>query len=200
MRDAASQSAQIISESLPQETFQDQYASMLSRLATKEWFTARISSAALMASAYSKLTPEQQQEHMTLFAQLCQDDTPMVRRVSAQYLGKMVQNVVEASGRQSLEENGSVTKILIPLFEELASNEQPVSEKMIRCVSCRGATFPSLPNIRSNIQGFCPPPNDGKLCGFRACDGEVSSRKPLDRVRKGFDHAAATTDCSNDRR
>lgn len=182
MRDAASQSAQIISESLPQETFQDQYASMLSRLATKEWFTARISSAALMASAYSKLTPEQQQEHMTLFAQLCQDDTPMVRRVSAQYLGKMVQNVVEASGRQSLEENGSVTKILIPLFEELASNEQPVSEKMIRCVSCHGATFPSLPHIRSNIQGFCPPPNDGKLCGFRACDGKVSSRKPLDRV------------------
>lgn len=136
VRDAASQSAQIISESLPQETFQDQYASMLSRLATKEWFTARISSAALMASAYSKLTPEQQQEHMTLFAQLCQDDTPMVRRVSAQYLGKMVQNVVEASGRQSLEENGSVTKILIPLFEELASNEQPDSVRLQTTENC----------------------------------------------------------------
>jgi hypothetical protein len=37
-----------------------------------------------------------------------------------------VQIVVEAFGRQLLEEDGEVTKILIPLYEELASNEQPV--------------------------------------------------------------------------
>jgi serine/threonine-protein phosphatase 2A regulatory subunit A len=126
VRDAASESTQAISETLPEETFQNQYAGMLSRLATKEWFTARISSAGLMASAFPKLTKDQQLEHLALFARLCQDDTPMVRRVSAQYLGKMVQNVVEAFGRQALEEDGEVTKILIPLYEELASNEQPV--------------------------------------------------------------------------
>lgn len=126
MRDTASESTQAISETLPEETFQNQYAGMLSRLATKEWFTARISSAGLMASAFPKLTKDQQLEHLALFAKLCQDDTPMVRRVSAQYLGKMVQNVVEAFGRKALEEDGEVTKILIPLYEELASNEQPV--------------------------------------------------------------------------
>jgi hypothetical protein len=126
VRDAASASAQAISEILPQETFQNQYASMLSRLATKEWFTARISSASLIANAYLRLTAEQQQEHLTLFAQLCQDDTPMVRRVAAQYLGIMVQNVVQAVGQKAFEGTGQVTTILIPLYEELASNEQPV--------------------------------------------------------------------------
>ena len=51
----------------------------------------------------------------------------MVRRVAAQYLGTMLQNVVKASGRSSLEQpDGTVTKMLIPLYEELASNEQPV--------------------------------------------------------------------------
>jgi serine/threonine-protein phosphatase 2A regulatory subunit A len=133
VRDAASASAQAISEILPQETFQNQYASMLSRLATKEWFTARISSASLIASAYLKLTAEQQQEHLTLFAQLCQDDTPMVRRVAAQYLGIMVQNVVQAVGRKAFEETGQVTTILIPLYEELASNEQPVRTNIAVC-------------------------------------------------------------------
>jgi len=126
VRDAASSSAQTISERLPQESYQNQYANMLSRLATKEWFTARMSSASLISSAYLKLTTQQQEEHLQLFAQLCQDDTPMVRRVAARYLGNMVENVVEALGRSSLEENGVVTTLLLPLYEELASNEQPV--------------------------------------------------------------------------
>ena len=85
-----------------------------------------MSSASLIVSAYPKLTSKQQDEHLLLFAQLCQDDTPMVRRVAAQYLGKMVENVAEAVGRSALEESGIITTLLIPLYEELASNEQPV--------------------------------------------------------------------------
>ena len=129
MRDAASKSTQSISERLPQESIQNQYAGMLSRLANKEWFTARMSSAALICSAYENLTAEQQEQHLELFAQLCRDDTPMVRRVAAQYLGKMVQNVVNVRGRSSLDESGIVTTLLIPLYEELASNEQPVGKR-----------------------------------------------------------------------
>jgi serine/threonine-protein phosphatase 2A regulatory subunit A len=126
VRAVASESAQTIATALPDETFQTQYASMLSRLAHKEWFTARMSSAGLIAKAYPRLTKLQQQEHLTTFARLCQDDTPMVRRVAAQNLGIMLENVVRAMGRSSLEEDGAVTKILMPLYEELASNEQPV--------------------------------------------------------------------------
>ncbi len=79
VRDVASASAQTISDSLPDETLQNQYASMLTRLASKEWFTARISSAGLIAKAYPRLTKLQQLAYLKTFARLCQDDTPMVR-------------------------------------------------------------------------------------------------------------------------
>ena len=131
VRDAATASASMIASALPDEIFQDKYASMLTRLARKEWFTARISSAGLIANAYPRLTQTQQEEHLKLFAELCQDDTPMVRRVAAQNLGIMVENVVQVAGRCSLEEGGVVTTILIPLYETLSSNEQPVSLTLI---------------------------------------------------------------------
>ena len=104
---------------------------MLTKLATKEWFTARISSAGLIARAYTKLTRKQQQEHVTLFAQLCRDDTPMVRRVAAQHLGTMLKNVVETTGRKSLESDGLLPSLFLPLYEELASNEQPVRRTFV---------------------------------------------------------------------
>ena len=129
VRDAAISSTQAVSETLPEETFQGQYATMLSRLATKEWFTARMSSAGLICSAYPKLTSKQQHEHLDLFTQLCQDDTPMVRRIAAQYLGVMLQNVVQAEGRQALGKDGIATTKLIPLYEDLASNDQPVRKR-----------------------------------------------------------------------
>lgn len=128
VRGAASASAEKIADSLPDETFQNQYAAMLSRLATKEWFTARISSAGLIAKGYLRLTNVQQDEHLKLFSQLCQDETPMVRRVAAKHLGMMLENVAQAVGRKSLEEDGVATKVLIPLFEKLASNDQPVCD------------------------------------------------------------------------
>lgn len=100
---------------------------MITRLSTKEWFTARISSAALITSAYPKLTNQQQTQLVENFARLCEDDTPMVRRVAAQFLGAMVRNVVQQIGRSAVAQDGVVSTLLIPLYEDLASNEQPVS-------------------------------------------------------------------------
>ncbi len=127
VRDAASVSALAVAAVLPQESFHNQYANMLSRLAMKEWFTARISAAGLITAAYSELRSDQQEKFLIIFAQLCRDETPMVRRVASQFLGKMLEQVVDAIGRTALEEDGVVTTILVPLYEELASNEQPVS-------------------------------------------------------------------------
>lgn len=126
VRDAASASTQAVVNVLPEEAFQDQYARMVSRLATNEWFTARISSAALIAAAYTRLKEEDQKEFLSHYSSLCRDDTPMVRRVAAQYLGQMLETVIQVSGRSSLAEQGTVTTLLIPLYEELASNDQPV--------------------------------------------------------------------------
>jgi serine/threonine-protein phosphatase 2A regulatory subunit A len=140
VRDVAAASAQVIADVLPAEAFVTHYAShMLARLACKEWFTARISAASLIAAAYPKMVhaPAVQQQHLQYFAQLCQDDTPMVRRVAAQYLGVMLKNVVEVNGRRAvLGEDGPVATILIPLYEQFASNEQPDSVRLQTTENC----------------------------------------------------------------
>ena len=100
---------------------------MISRLATMEWFTARKSAATLISASYKRLTKTQQEEHVHHFAALCKDETPMVRRVASQHLGLMLQEVVTVNSRSCLEEGGTVGVILVPLYELLASNEQPVS-------------------------------------------------------------------------
>lgn len=136
VREAARRSAQAVADSLPSNAFQGDYAEMVSRLSTKEWFTARISSAALIASAYPKFTTEQQRKLLTNFAKLCKDDTPMVRRVAAQHLGPMARNVVTVTGRSTLAQNGVVTALLIPLYEDLASNDQPDSVRLQTTENC----------------------------------------------------------------
>eukprot|EP00535_Pseudo-nitzschia_heimii_P006404 CAMPEP_0197189352 /NCGR_PEP_ID=MMETSP1423-20130617/19606_1 /TAXON_ID=476441 /ORGANISM="Pseudo-nitzschia heimii, Strain UNC1101" /LENGTH=680 /DNA_ID=CAMNT_0042641439 /DNA_START=259 /DNA_END=2301 /DNA_ORIENTATION=+ len=136
VRDAATASTLLVADALPEKAFVDKYVSMLARLAQKEWFTARISSAGLIANAYPRLTPSQQKDHLALFAELCRDDTPMVRRVAAQSLGKMVGNVIGAAGRTSLESEGVVTTVLIPLYESLSSNEQPDSVRLQTTENC----------------------------------------------------------------
>jgi serine/threonine-protein phosphatase 2A regulatory subunit A len=137
VREAASNSAQEIASHLPDETFRQDYAAMLARLAVKEWFTARISAVGLIAAAYTRLVDvTQQDEHLQLFANLCKDDTPMVRRVAAQNLGTMVRNAVQVQGRSTLEAEGKVVKLLMPLYEEFASNEQPDSVRLQTTENC----------------------------------------------------------------
>lgn len=139
VRDAASQSALTISSQIPDESFQNEYADMLSRLANKEWFTARISAAGLIASSYLRLSGnrKKQQEHLQSFSRLCRDDTPMVRRVAAHFLGQMVNNVVESEGRESLNESsGTVVRVLFPVFEDFASNDQPDSVRLRTTENC----------------------------------------------------------------
>jgi serine/threonine-protein phosphatase 2A regulatory subunit A len=136
VREAASASTKVIAASLPKAVIQGQYATMVANLATKEWFTARISAATLIASLYPHLTSIQQEEHLKYYDTLCRDDTPMVRRVAAQNLGAMLDAVVTTSGRSTLAENGVVSTVLIPLYETLASNEQPDSVRLQTTENC----------------------------------------------------------------
>jgi len=133
VRDAAAISAQAVADVLTNDVFQEMYATMIGRLATMEWFTARISAASLIAASYNRMTVAQQNEHVKYFAALCRDDTPMVRRIASQHLGLMLQVVVDVNGRSCFEQGGIVAAILAPLYEELASNEQPVSSVILEC-------------------------------------------------------------------
>ena len=87
---------------------------ILKRLSSAEWFTGRISACGLYAAGYSKCTPEQQNELRTAFAQLIQDDTPMVKRAAAKAL---------ADFSKELSQQELISHIL-PLFLRLTNDDQ----------------------------------------------------------------------------
>ena len=139
VREAASESCRSIVDQIADQHRKqlNEYAAMIARLAGKEWFTARISAAGLLAEAYPRLADEgQRKEHLELFRALCRDETPMVRRVAARFVGTMLQNVVRALGRDSLSQEGIVVTTFLPLYEEFASTEQPDSVRLQTTENC----------------------------------------------------------------
>jgi len=136
VRDRASESARAVADVLPDGSFNDRYASMVSRLATKEWFTARISACGLIAAGYRRLVPRLRDSHISLFAELCRDDAPMVRRVASQHLGALLVGVVEVGGKDTIEPDGVLAKTFLPLYEELAANTQPDSVRLQTTENC----------------------------------------------------------------
>lgn len=162
VRETATASVQSIAEHLPSKFFQHDYADMLRRLALQEWFTARISSASLIANAHVRLVdPEQRKEHVDLFVRLCNDDTPMVRRVAAQYLGKMLQAVVQAEGRDVLMPGGIATEKLVPLYETFAAADQPDSVRLQTAENC--VAFGNIVSALSRQQGQTEPLRDNEI-------------------------------------
>ena len=109
---------------------------MVYRLATKEWFTARISACALIADTdFTKITNEKKEQHIKHFAALCRDDVPMVRRVAAQNIGKLLQNIVQST----TDINGSMEMIsdtFLTIYEELSLAEQPDSIRLQTAENC----------------------------------------------------------------
>merc|ERR1711963_367739 len=80
---AALQLSSIAKDQLPVEHIEQYFLPMIKRLANGDWFTTRCSSCALFPAAYSKSTQNSTHSELRhLFLQLCQDDTPMVRRAA----------------------------------------------------------------------------------------------------------------------
>ena len=147
VRNEACDTGKIIADALPESIYRTEYAAMVSRLAGKEWFTARMSAANLIAAGYERLgmgggdgggggggnSSEQCAEHMAHFAALCRDDAPMVRRVASQNLGTVAEAAIKVGGKATVDgagdgsEDSLVVGTLLPLYEELAANTQPVS-------------------------------------------------------------------------
>lgn len=63
------------------------YIPLVQRLSRGEWFTSRTSACALYTPVYDKVDPAVQEEMRKAFATLGSDDTPMVRRAAAKWLG-----------------------------------------------------------------------------------------------------------------
>lgn len=84
----------------------------LQRLATTDWFTSRVSSCGVFATAYPRAPQHLRADLRQLYGKLCRDDTPMVRRAAAFRLGKFADTV----------EPEIVSKEIIPLFQDLTQD------------------------------------------------------------------------------
>jgi serine/threonine-protein phosphatase 2A regulatory subunit A len=89
----AAESITAICGILSSAQIEQHYIPLVFRLCHGDWFTSRTSSAALFSPVYPKATPATQDELRKAFAKLGADDTPMVRRAAAKWLG--VREIVE---------------------------------------------------------------------------------------------------------
>ena len=72
---------------LSKSQIEQYYIPLVQRLSRGEWFTSRTSACALYTPVYDKVDPAVQDEMRKAFATLGSDDTPMVRRAAAKWLG-----------------------------------------------------------------------------------------------------------------
>ncbi|KAI0312618.1 ARM repeat-containing protein [Amylostereum chailletii] len=95
VRDKAAESITKVAVVLSQQQIEQYYIPLLKRLSHGEWFTSRTSSAALYPPVYAKVSPTIQEELRKGFAALGSDDTPMVRRAAAKWLGAFVKDMAK---------------------------------------------------------------------------------------------------------
>lgn len=114
VREAAVKSIEKIVVHMPEAHIFNYFVPMLLRLASKDWFTSRISAAALFHQMYQRVEKQIQCDFRIQFLKLCTDDTPMVRRMAAMHMGNMVK-VVEAA---------EVEREFLGAFETLSTDEQ----------------------------------------------------------------------------
>lgn len=114
VRDKAVQSLCNVGGVLTKEAISEFFLPLIKRLASGEWFTARVSACGLFSAAYPIADENSRVELRTLFGNLIQDETPMVRRAAAQNLGKFIEAV----------EPNLVISELLPLFNRLTQDDQ----------------------------------------------------------------------------
>ena len=87
VREQATKSLTKICQNLSDEELQNVFCPLVIRLAQAEWFTGRVSACSLFYHAYSR-SNAQKERLRKKFMELCQEDTPMIRRVCAAKLGE----------------------------------------------------------------------------------------------------------------
>eukprot|EP00283_Hemiselmis_rufescens_P004632 CAMPEP_0173421322 /NCGR_PEP_ID=MMETSP1357-20121228/2477_1 /TAXON_ID=77926 /ORGANISM="Hemiselmis rufescens, Strain PCC563" /LENGTH=587 /DNA_ID=CAMNT_0014384227 /DNA_START=49 /DNA_END=1812 /DNA_ORIENTATION=- len=123
VRDKAVESVKKVIESMAGA--EERLVPLLKRLATGDYNSTHIASAPLFSAIYPSVSAGSQGEMRSMFAQLCRDDIPMVRKAACQALGGFgkVVSVNHLHGE------------LIPLFAKLAADEQD-SVRIVAVENC----------------------------------------------------------------
>nr|XP_054760167.1 serine/threonine-protein phosphatase 2A 65 kDa regulatory subunit A alpha isoform-like [Lytechinus pictus] len=126
VRDKAVESLRNLSGEHSTADLENQFIPMVKRLAAGDWFTSRTSACGLFSVCYTRCKNTYKGELRQLFNNLCSDDTPMVRRAAASKLGEFAKVV----------EGEYVKSDLIPMFINLASDEQQDSVRLLAVEAC----------------------------------------------------------------
>lgn len=86
VREQASKSLVAICEHLSDAEIQNVFAPLVIKLSQCEWFMGKTSSCALFIACYPKSGP-QKEKLRKKFIELCNEDTPLIRRACALRLG-----------------------------------------------------------------------------------------------------------------
>mmetsp|Transcript_15601 Transcript_15601/g.13329 ORF Transcript_15601/g.13329 Transcript_15601/m.13329 type:complete len:210 (+) Transcript_15601:60-689(+) len=112
VRDKAVSSLSSITKLMQDNEILNNYVPLILRLAGGEWFTSRVSAVNLMHSVYPR-AGNLKDKLRGKFIELCNEETPMVRRAVATRIGELATHV----------EHEVVISELIPIFKQLSADE-----------------------------------------------------------------------------
>ncbi len=127
VREMAIESFLKVSKDLSEEDKTSKVFPCFERLARESFFSARISACDLISRLYGDMPPSTQSGMMNLFADLCHNDSPVVRRAAATNFTQLVRAVMYSSPEYSMEPNdkgGVLTKYLLGLFTFMSQDKQ----------------------------------------------------------------------------
>lgn len=144
VRDKAVESACTVIRGLSSNAVIEHVLPVIQRLTQGDWFTARVSACGMYAAAYARVTDAAARTTLrSLYATLCQDETPMVRRAASKHIGSLVGAV----------EHEFVISELLPLFNTLAGDDQD-SVRLLAIENC--VAFARVLSAHENVRHVMP--------------------------------------------
>lgn len=113
VREQAATSLRNTCINMTESDVQDIFIPLVLKLASSDWFPGRVSACFLFSKAYEK-AGSHKEELRKKFLELCNEDTPIVRRAGSSKLGEFATHV----------EKTHVINEILPVFRKLAQDEQ----------------------------------------------------------------------------
>jgi len=113
VRDRASESINSLIAKIKIPDFEDELIALFIRLVKGDWYTSKVSSTKVMMTIYPHVSSSGQKQLFKLFAPLCEDSIPQVRKASAIALNNLILQIPKAPEAD-----------LIKLFQALQTDNQ----------------------------------------------------------------------------
>eukprot|EP01029_Cantina_marsupialis_P027955 TRINITY_DN774226_c0_g1_i1.p1 TRINITY_DN774226_c0_g1~~TRINITY_DN774226_c0_g1_i1.p1 ORF type:complete len:589 (+),score=208.68 TRINITY_DN774226_c0_g1_i1:93-1859(+) len=145
VRDEAVKSSCNVIKVLDPAIVNDSVIHMIQRLSKGDWFTSRVSACGLFADTYPHIPSAASRSTLReVYAELCRDLTPMVRRSAAKHLGTLAK-VIEPE---------HVVGEMVQLLKDLCDEQQEATVQLIALENC--TEFAELLSVTENEEFILP--------------------------------------------